>query len=477
MTEKKADPLAEWLTFPDVPHINVEAWTAFARWQWPELAVGVPTGLIALSVLAPDDPTSAAAWPSPMAWLLAVLTLSLLVGIVYAWERHKWRQARRCRKLRWAWETTEGTAKASLSKIHVGQGVVTADVKIKKDTWNNLEAALANDGSGEALRGLYIDRAWGCANKATFTTAGYRNAQKKRGITLHFLPLGDPFSLPRYQEPADGAKMFVGWSYAKHAGDDGRVFIDLDDAPHVAVRGASGTGKGFFIRVMSIQALRAGWLVLVLDGGGSAEHAAGDCPTYWRPQKTNMLPAERLQAAIDALEQVMAIVRLRNQIGEKLVELGLARSSRWVDFPDDIKAWQPRIGIVVDESSALLAKGDPALEGLRKKLRALLGSDVLRGGRKTGVHIIPLADQTSTLTTSLPHGDVAQAEHVIVLGNMDKTHARGATDLPELPRLPDGIKKLAGWSVMRGDPNVRELRLSPVTELELRKAADWVMAA
>jgi hypothetical protein len=72
---------------------------------------------------------------------------------------------------------------------------------------------------------------------------------------------------------------------------------------------------------------------------------------------------------------------------------------------------------------------------------------------------------------------MVQAEHVIVLGNMDKTHARGATDLPELPRLPDGVEKLAGFYVKRGNPNVREMRLPPNGELQLKAAADWVMAA
>jgi len=468
-----------WLDFQGLPGVNLERWTAFARWQYPELAVGVPAGLIAFSALAPDDPTSTAAWPSPLAWGVAVVTVSILVAIVYAWERQKRRRQRRARKMRWSWECTPGTRDASLSKVKVGQGVMTADVKLQGHqlSWDQLESNLT-PGSGTALRGIYIDKDWGCANKASFTTLGYRSPEKKRGIILHFLPLGDPFSLPFYEEPADGARMMVGWSHAMSDDDDGKLWIDLDDSPHVAVRGQSGTGKGFLIRLLTIQALRAGWLVLLLDGGLSGEHAAGDCPTYWRPQQLNMKPADALQAAIDALEAVMAIVRLRNQIGAELSARGLAKSSRWCDFPDDLKAWQPRIGIVVDESSALLAKGNPELEPLRKKLRALLGQDVLRGGRKTGIHILPLADQSATLTTSLAHGDVAQAEHVIVLGNMDKTHARGATDLPSLPHLPDGIVKLAGFKLVRGDPrSVRELRLPPNGEPQLRNAAEWVMAA
>jgi len=464
--------------FQGIPGINLERWTAFARWQYPELVVGVPAGLAAFAALAPDDPTSAEAWPSPLAWGVAVVTVSILVAIVYAWERQKRRQQRRGRKLRWSWECTPGTRDASLSKIKVGQGVMSADVKLQGHalTWDQLSSNLTAN-SGPALRGLYIDKDWGCANKATFHTTGYRSPQKKRGIVLHFLPLGDPFSLPFYEEAARGSKMFVGWSFAKSAEDDGKLWVDLDDMPHIAVRGASGTGKGFLIRLLTIQALRAGWLVLLLDGGNSGEHAAGDCPTLWRPMRPGMSIEQRLEAAIESLEAVMSIIATRAQIGELLVKHNVATSSRWCDFPDDIKAWQPRIGIVVDESSSLLAKGAPELESLRKRLRALLGAEVLRGGRKSGIHILPIADQTATLTTSLPHGDMVQAEHVIVLGNMDSTHARGATDLPSLPRLPDGIERLAGFYVKRGNPNVRELRLPPNGEPQLRNAAEWVMAA
>lgn len=457
----------------DLPLPNFELGAAWVRWQGPELAVGVPAALAAFAVLAPDDPADAAAWPSRYAWFVAIAVVTILVGTVYAWERHKWRQARRRRKVRVQWERDPGTRKASLSKIEMGQGVITADCKIKGGSWDKLVAALDPD-SGESLRALHIDREWGAPIRATITTAGCRNPTKKRNLTLHYLPLGDPFHLPFYEEPADGPRFFIGWSHATSADDDGKVWIDLDAMPHVAVRGASGTGKGFLIRLLTIQALRAGYLVLLLDGGNSGEHAVGDCGTLWRPMRPGMSIKDRLQAAIDSLEAVMDIIAIRARIGEELSSRGLAQSSRWIDFPDDIKAWQPRLCIVVDETSSLLAKGDPALEPLRRKLRALLGAEVLRGGRKAGVHILPMADQTATLTTSLPHGDTIQAEHVIVLGNMDQSHARGATDLPSLPKLPDGVEKLAGFYVRRGNPNVRELRIPPNGERQLLAAARWV---
>lgn len=127
----------------------------------------------------------------------------------------------------------------------------------------------------------------------------------------------------------------------------------------------------------------------------------------------------------------------------------------------------------IDEMSTLLAKGEPELEPYRKKLRALIGGDTLRNARKFGIHAV-LVDQTATLTTSLPHGDIAQAEHVIVFGDMDEIHGRKATDRRSLPKLSGGARKLAGFYVRRGSTELREIRLPLMKEPDLRKAALFV---
>lgn len=459
MTEKKT-----WEPFwVGIPAINTERWVAWVWWNWPELLVGLPASFAAFSVYAPPEGEP---WPEPVVGVSLAAFVVLLVLAMWLIELRKWRTARRRRKMGWRWESNKPTAAASIRKVQVHQGTVTGRVNLRDADWNEMTTAFDLEG-GKALRGLKLDRAWGYPNLATWHLPA-NNAAKFRDIELHYVPLGDPWSLPAWKQPAHGAKVFVGHT------TKGDLWIDLDEIPHVAVRGGTGSGKGFFIRLLTCQALRAGWLVLLLDGGMSAEHAPGDVsPAYWRPMKVGMSEAERLIAGIEALGVVIGIVQMRAQIGERLAASGDAPDSRWPSFPDEIKLWQPRIGVVVDESTALLAdSGEAEVDRLRKILRARLGSGVLRTGRKVGVHTLPLSDQTSTYSSALARGDTVQAEQIIILGNLDRGNVQAATDLKSLPRISGDMEKLSGFHLRRGNPNsVVEIRVPPNKESDLRDAA------
>jgi hypothetical protein len=438
------DPVVDWLSsFSkfDMPGVNAEGMLARARLWGPELAVASP-GLLALARLGGQAVESGA---GPLAITAHALVAVPFVGVAAWWRRSRpaWRRARR---LRVQWEAESTLSKSSLGKITVRQGIVEAKCKKRRTNWDALEAAL-DPQSGGALEGLRLDRSWGWPARASFDATG-PNSTKHRVVKLHYLPLGDPESLPIWERPADGTRYFIGYD------QDGPAFLDLADTPHVAIRGATSGGKGVELRTFIAQGLRAGSLVLVIDGGNSAEHAVGDAaPTYWRPMRATMSKTERYQAAIDALEVLVRVEAFRTQIGELLVTNEITDSSEWRFWPDDLKAWQPQILFACDEMTTLLAKGD-----------------LLRNARKFGINVV-LVDQTATLSTSLAHGDVVQAEHVIVFGDMDSIHARQATDHSKLPKLSGGARRLAGFYVRRGTTEVREIRVPLMKEPDLRRAA------
>lgn len=460
------DPVVDWLTnwskF-DMPGVNAEGMLARARLWGPELAVASP-GLLALARLGGQAVESGA---GPLAIAAHSLIAAPFVGTA-AWWRQSRPAWRRARKLRVKWEAEGALNKSSLGrKITVRQGVIDAKLKKRRTNWKALEDALDPENGG-ALEGLRLDRAWGWPYRATITGTD----TKTRALRLYYTPLGDPESLPIWFKAADGTKFFIGY------GEDGAVLMDLADTPHVALRGATGGGKGVELRTLEVQALLAGWLVGLIDGGNSGEHAAADpAPTFRRPMRATMSKTERYQAAIDFLEEfVVRLSAFRSQIGEELVSRGITESSEWRFWPEDIKAWQRQFLLGIDEMSALLAKGDPELEPYRKKLRSLIGGDTLRNARKFGIHAV-LVDQTATLTTSLPHGDIAQAEHVIIFGDMDSTHARSATDRSKLPKLSGGARRLAGFYLRRGSDREVEFRLPLIKEPDLRRAALSVRGA
>jgi hypothetical protein len=400
-------------------------------------------------------------WPSGetiAAHLAVVAVVFFLVTVADFTVGRRWRRAR---TLRWRWERSAATRDAALRRIRMGNGTATATVSIRSGDWEKLTAALDLN-RGQALRTLRLDRAWGSPVRAHLSTVGYRNPARSRKLRLNYLPLGDPWKLPTYEQPAQGAKLMVGYSY------DGPLFVDLEIVPHTRVVGPTGSGKGFFIRLLEVQALRAGWLGIVLDGGNSPEHAFIDgAATFQRPMRAGMTPAERLSAALAALETVRRVINLRSSLCELFGE------SRWADLPADVRRWQPRVVLIVDEVTALLANSkDEHLDRLRAQLRGALDSDVLRTGRKFGVNVLPLSDQFA-YSGVIPKAASWQAEGVVVLGNLAPEHIKQATGLAGLPPVPDDLG-LCGHFVRVGNPNPKELRVPPNDQRTLQRAVAFV---
>jgi uncharacterized membrane protein len=360
----------------------------------------------------------------------------------------EWRMARR---LRWKWEKAARQDLKSvprLRRIRVHGGVADALIITRSGNWDAIRSALDLD-SGEMLAKLRLNRRMGSPFRATIIASGHRNPARTQSLRLYYVPLGLPDTFPPYEKPADGAKLFVGHTV------DGPLMVDLEEAPHVQIVGDTGTGKGQEISVFEGQVLRAGWLLVVIDGGASPEYAVLDpAPTVLRPMRIEQTKEERLQAAITAVALINAMGEARSAISEAF---GVGRPA---DLPADVLAWLPRIGIVVDETTKLLSPSksakNKALNELRAELAAVLDTDVLRNGRKFRTHVLPLADQFA-YSVVFSRGTQRQASHVIVLGNLGSDQVRQVTGLPELPPVPEVPR--CGHYVRFGNPRIHEKRM------------------
>jgi hypothetical protein len=401
-------------------------------------------------------------WP-PLWTIVGVLLLAvtMVAGVTVA-DVVGCQTWRRRRMLRWRWESSTLGRGSRLRRIRIGDGVASATCSIRDGNWDGLKDRLDPD-KGSGLRELRLDgKAWGSPIRAQFSKAGYRNPARSQRITLYFRPLPDAWTLPIYEEAALGSKLMMCYTA------DGQHFVDIDDSPHIEIVGPSGTGKGFALRTLEIQALRAGMLVMLIDGGKSPEHAALDgAATALRPIRYGMTSEQKLEASIAALEKVVTLAELRDQLCE------LFKVSRWVDLPAPVKAWQPRVMVFVDEVTALLAPSKQKdLDNLRGEIRRLLDVEGMRNGRKFGIHVA-ICDQFA-YSGVFSKAAAMQAETRIVLGNLAPEHVKQATGLAGLPSVPEGMK-LAGHVVAFGRPDsVREMRVPPNGVDELARAVAYV---
>jgi hypothetical protein len=246
------------------------------------------------------------------------------------------------------------------------------------------------------------------------------------------------------------------------------VFFDLGNGPHVRLVGGTGSAKGYVIRSLEVQALRAGWLGITLDGGNSSEHAGLDAaPTWLRPMRAQMTLPRRLGAALVHVKMLKALADARTTICEAF------DARRWEDLPRDVLAWLPKIAMPVDEVTAMLAESkDKGLDALRKALATALDNDGLRNGRKFGIHLLPLADQFA-YSAVFSKGAQQQAERWVVLGNLAPEHVRQVTGLAKLPPVPDAPR--CGHTGRFGNPFTVELRIPNNLPDSLDRAVQWVV--
>lgn len=469
----------EWMTFPTLRIPHPEALGPWLRLWAPELVV---SGLAAWGSAWRLRPTPLASWSGvenvdvwrrglvwpPLGTILSTLTLAaLMVAAVTLADVTGLRGWRRRRMLRWRWEASPLGRGSRLRRIRLGDGTASGTVSIRDGNWDGLKERLDVD-KGNGLRDLNLsgrlirDRQWGSPIRAQFSAKGYRNPARSQRITLYFRPLPDAWTMPTYEQPAQGSKLMTCYTA------DGDHFVDLDDSPHIEIIGPSGTGKGYALRVVEGQALTAGMLVMLIDGGKSPEHAVLDgARTALRPLRYGMSAEGKLEAAIEALEKVVALAELRDQLCE------LFGRSRWVDLPAAVKAWQPRVMVFVDEVTALLAPSKQKTEdNLRAEIRRLLDVEGMRNGRKFGIHVV-ICDQFA-YSGVFSKAAAMQAETRIILGNLAPEHVKQATGLANLPAVPEGAK-LAGHVVAFGRPDsVREMRVPPNGVDCLERAVKWV---
>lgn len=449
----------------------------WARLWAPELAAAFPAGLLAFKFLHPH---STARWPGLFAYythpeaftawrqglrlpnpIVAVVVATVCVGLVAVAARldfGRGRTRRMARMLRWRWERSDLGRGSKLKDIRILSGAATATVVLRDGNWDALKDRLDLE-KGKHLRDLRL-KGWGTPNLATFTSAGISDRAVLSTIRLNYVPLPSAWDLEPWEEPMRGLEAMMGETV------DGPLYIDLGNGPHTEVIGGTGSGKGIFEKMLECQCIYGRWLGITVDGGRSPEHGPlRGCPTWLVPMGDLALSLEqRLRATIDTFEIVDLIVTRRSRIIDAL------DLDRYEDLPDDVKAWQPPIGLVIDETTILLDKGKDGLDDLRARIASHI-TEYLRGGRKFGVYIVPMSDQI-LYSGVFSKGSAAQAENRIVLGNLDKRHVDMAAGVSSLPLITD--PNLAGHYVKFGQSDsIREIRLRPNTRDSLKRAVAW----
>jgi hypothetical protein len=438
---------------------------------WAVIWLGVilhPKPGIPVPVHAFTSPSDARLWLSSFVWPSGWEALQVggfvafvVAGVVSAdffWMANR----RLARRFRWKWEKAARRDLRSvprLRRIRVHGGIVDARISTRSGNWDAIRAALDLD-RGEMLAKLHLNRLMGSPFRAAILPYGHRNPARTQSIRLYYVPLPLPDAFPAYEKPAEKAKVFAGHSV------DGPVVIDLDEKPHTQVVGDTGTGKGQFIQLFEIQALRAGWLGAVIDGAQSPEYAQlDDCPTFVRLMSSRMTTEANIAAGLTIVSLYKAMADARSAIAEAF---GV---SRWHDIPPDVRAWLPPMFLIVDEITKLLSPSkDKNLNALKAELASRLDTEALRNGRKFGLFIL-LADQFA-YSDVFSRGTQRQASNVIVLGNLGTDQLRqviGRSELPSVPEVPR-----CGHFVRFGNPNIREIRV-PFDAGALKRAVAYVV--
>jgi len=172
-------------------------------------------------------------------------------------------------------------------------------------------------------------------------------------------------------------KLLIGVSF-----NMGTLSVSWEETPHIAVLGATGSGKSIFLQSMVIQAIRDGMKILLCDIDQTTFGAFENHPALLAPI------ASSPQAAFELIEKSISECDRRAELFAKMPE-----------HPQKIAEYNaivarhgletlPRVLVVLDEASAVLT----ALGGGKSALANTLAVLGWRG-RKFGIHFVFAAQE------------------------------------------------------------------------------------
>lgn len=265
---------------------------------------------------------------------------------------------------------------------------------------------------------------------------------------------------------AQQGKLLVGQTLPA-TGDQpgGWLAVNLDDTPHIAVNGTTGSGKSVCINALIRSAMIAGMELAVID----LPHKAVDftwVKPYVRPHGWGC----------ESLEDAVVVFKLLYQEGERRARLLKQYDvEKLTKLPDKVRAELPRILIVVDELSGLLQLTDKLL-GLPKEhpdriaatqenaLHSLVLGELLKIAaqmRFVGLHLV-LSTQVANTTTGIPPKLRTLLGGKLLLGVNQNDNNRNQTfnDPASVPTIPEQLKidaaagRGSGTAELEGQPPV-----------------------
>lgn len=247
-----------------------------------------------------------------------------------------------------------------------------------------------------------------------------------RNVELAFAGLPDPAAVPGDDRPADGGTLRIGLT--------GRGWLgwDLDRQPFLRLSGSTGKGKGTWLSWIICQAVRAGWLVIIIDGEGSPEY------DVWSKLPNVLyygLDIDDPQAALEEFKMQLALVQ---RIAARRRRLCLARGKR--DMKSLGQADQlanPRILVVFDGFTALVGKAPE--DEAAQKARQVIGHRInrmMRLYRKYRVNAV-ISDQITYAGTYVGSDGVAQATQYVFAGAANPTQQRMLSSGTSWPTVPN----------------------------------------
>ncbi len=160
------------------------------------------------------------------------------------------------------------------------------------------------------------------------------------------------------------------------------VTVDWENTPHIAVLGATGSGKSIFLQSLVIQAVRDDMKLMLCDLDQTTFGRFENHPALMTPIATTP------QAALEVIEKAVAECDRRAALFQAMPEHPQKISEYNTITRRHAKEILPHVLVILDEASATLA----ALGGAKGALGQILATLGWRG-RKFGIHFVFAAQE------------------------------------------------------------------------------------
>lgn len=368
---------------------------------------------------------------------------------------------RLCQQFHGQWDSHWGHVNSP--KLHkptlAANGVLRATITLPRNaTWDQLSADVDIEG-GTVPSSLELGRRWpfvgtalGTPEAVRIVNDGNTNHAKTRTLMAAYLGLPVPADVAFDPlAPAETHRIRLGWGLE---GWEWWNFDGMNSDPNAYIAGRPGSGKGRALKWLGIQAVNAGFPVVILDGQGAPEHRA------WERFGGVRVIAGSSTNPYRFVNGLIGLTNALNRIVAYRFE-AMGDVESWAEMPRTWRRRNPRILILADELTVGLEPDgtDEFKDLLEEALAAVIRA--LRGQRKYGINWA-LFDQI-TYASTLPKSATGMCGRRVVMGNLAKGHRQMAADTADLPVVP-GHPGSACTVRIGGDTHIPTMSFPNVTK-------------